>query len=303
MPVRKPEVFRGAVVLGLFQAPPASVPRCRHFRDRGPVTEPGVSGRLAWMIRRFPLVLCFAVWPLLSACGDTPRDPGKEVREAPKGWTVSDWADWKKQDTGPEAKISVVPEIADAKGPGDGKTPPAPLTDEAKKAGVLVLERGEPFTVVKYEGKAPMLLDEYEISWEAMRVEGNDFFAALTFPVGSKEKCATFVTGGWGGWTVGVSSIGHQFANENETTGSMEFEPKRWYKFTLQVNTKCLRGLIDGKEQFKVSIKGKSIDMHPSEITKSAPLGFASYSTKGAIRNVTVRPLKEGELLPPTEPE
>ncbi|MDB6069674.1 MAG: hypothetical protein JWL81_845, partial [Verrucomicrobiales bacterium] len=66
---------------------------------------------------------------------------------------------------------------------------------------------------------------------------------------------------------------------------------------------KCLRGLIDGKEQFKVPLKGKSIDMHPSEITKSMPLGFASYSTKGAIRNVTVRPLKEGELVPPTEPE
>jgi hypothetical protein len=195
--------------------------------------------------------------------------------------------------------VSVVPDLPETK-PVEGRPP---LSAEAQKAGVLVLERGEPFTVVRYEGKAPLLVDEYEISWDAMRVEGNDFFASLTFPVGSKEQCATFVTGGWGGWTTGISSIGHQFANENETSGSMEFATGRWYTFTLQVNTKCLRGLIDGKEQFKVGLKGKTIGMHPSEITKSMPLGFASYSTKGAIRNVRVRALKAGELVAPVEPE
>ena len=237
---------------------------------------------------------------VLCACGQGPAaGEGKAAVKADKGWTVSDWGEWKQQDTGPEAKISVVAELPEVK---EGAAT-QPVSGEAKKAGVLVLERGEPFTVVRYEGKAPLLVDEYEISWEAARLEGNDFFASLTFPVGSREKCATFVTGGWGGWTTGVSSIGHQFANENETTGSMEFASGRWYAFTLQVNTMCLRGLIDGKEQFKVGLKGKAIDMHPSEITKSMPLGFASYSTKGAIRNVKVRPLKVGELVAPVEPE
>ena len=237
---------------------------------------------------------------VLCACGQGPSgDTGKEPVKAAKGWTVEDWSEWKQQDTGPEAKVTVVADLPEVKGAAAS----APLSEEAKKAGVLVLERGEPFTVVRYEGKAPLLVDEYEISWEAARLAGNDFFASLTFPVGSREKCATFVTGGWGGWTTGVSSIGHQFANENETTGSMEFALGQWYAFTLQVNTRCLRGLIDGKEQFKVGLKGKAIDMHPSEITKSMPLGFASYSTKGAIRNVRVRALKSGELVAPLEPE
>jgi hypothetical protein len=83
----------------------------------------------------------------------------------------------------------------------------------------------------------------------------------------------------------------------------MEFQPGRWYAFTLQVNTECLRAPIDGKEQFNVGLKGKVIDMHPSEIKKSMPLGFASYSTQGAIRNVKVRPLKPGELVAPALPE
>jgi hypothetical protein len=244
---------------------------------------------------------CFTgmlLWTL-SACGETPGGAAVEPKPKAQGWTVSDWTEWKQQDTGPEAKVKVVPEVAETK-PVAGR--PA-LSEEAKKAGVLLLGTGEPFAIVKYEGKDPLLVNQYEIKWEAMRVQGNDFFSSLTFPVGSAEKSATFVTGGWGGWTTGVSSIGHQFANENATTGSMTFETGRWYEFTLQVNTECLRALIDGKEQFNVNIKGQTIDMHPSEIRKSMPLGFASYSTQGAIRNVRVRPLKEGELVAPVLPE
>jgi hypothetical protein len=32
------------------------------------------------------------------------------------------------------------------------------------------------------------------------------------------------------------------------------------------------------------------------------PFGFATYSTKGAVRNVRIRPLKPGELVAPEEP-
>lgn len=250
-----------------------------------------------------PLRIALLVFnlPVLTACGQAPpaATPSAPAAEKLAGWAVSDWTEWKQQDTGPEAKVKIVPEITE-KSPGAAR--PA-LSEDAKKAGVLLLGAGEPFAIVKYDGKQPLPLDEYEISWEAMRVEGGDFFASLTFPVGSREKCATFVTGGWGGWTTGVSSLQHQFANENETTGSMEFVSGRWYDFTLQVNTKCLRALIDGKEQFKVGLKDKAISMHPSEIQKSMPLGFSSYSTQGAIRNVRIRPLKAGELVPPVEPE
>jgi hypothetical protein len=248
------------------------------------------------MIQSFRFALLCLTGLVLPACGQ-PAAPSPAASNIKAGWTVSDWAEWKQQDTGPEAKVKVIADLPE-KNPGPVRPP---LSEEAKKAGVLLLGPGEPFAVVRYEGTKPLLVDEYEISWEAMRVEGNDFFAALTFPVGSKEKCATFVTGGWGGWTTGVSSIQHQFANENETTGSMEFVSGRWYEFTLQVNTGCLRALIDGKEQFKVGLKGKAIDMHPSEIKKSMPLGFASYSTGGAVRNVRIRSLRPGELVAPAE--
>ncbi len=261
-----------------------------------------------WRMKNYCRILLLGTIGLVTpACAQEaapapkPETVKTEAVKPEEGWTVSDWSEWKQQDTGPEAKVKVVAELAETK-PKEGRAPLV-LGEEAKKAGVLLLGRGEPFAIVKYIGKQPLLVDQYEISWQAMRVDGNDFFASLTFPVGSAQKCATFVTGGWGGWTTGVSSLQHQFANENETTGSMEFQSGRWYEFTLQVNTQCLRALIDGKEQFKVGLKGKSIDMHPSEITKSMPLGFSSYSTRGAIRNVKIRPLKAGELVAPAEPE
>lgn len=257
------------------------------------------------MTKVFRISLLAFTGLVLPACGEPaapvppPPAPNAKADASGKGgWTVSDWSDWKQQDTGPEARVRVVPDLAEKK-PGPVRSP---LGGEAQKAGVLLLGPGEPFAIVRYQGAQPLLVDEYEITWEGMRIEGNDFFAALTFPVGSKEKCATFVTGGWGGWTTGVSSIQHQFANENETTGSMEFVNGRWYEFTLQVNTTCLRALIDGKEQFKVGLKDKAIDMHPSEIKKCMPLGFASYSTGGAVRNVRIRPLRPGELVAPAEP-
>ena len=155
--------------------------------------------------------------------------PGQAAKPEVKPWVVADWSEWKLQETAPEGKMAVVPEVKETE-PVAGR---APLGEGAKKAGVLLLGPGEPFSIVKYEGKQPLPVDNYEVRWEAMRVDGSDFFAALTFPVGSAEQCATFVNGGWGGWVTGVSSLNDLFANENETTGSVEFQQGRWYEFTL----------------------------------------------------------------------
>jgi hypothetical protein len=238
-----------------------------------------------------------AVSMMVPVCGEEPAADAETaaIKDDREGWVVADWSEWKLQETAPEGKMEVVPELKESD-PVAGRPP---LGDEAKKAGVLVLGPGELFSIVKYEGKQPLMVNEYEVSWEGMRLEGSDFFAALTFPVGSEKVCATFVTGGWGGWVTGVSSLENLFANENETTGSTEFKQGRWYAFTLQVNKESLRALVDGKEIFHVTLKDRAVSMHPSEIEKSMPLGFSSYSTKGAIRNVRIRPLKPGELVAP----
>ena len=256
------------------------------------------------MIRTLLTLACMGT---CTACDTKPGGtPPAAVpdKSAPAVRIVSDWADWKKQDTGPAAKVEVKPDVPETNAP-EGKRPELPA--EAKKAGVLVLGAGEPFSTVKYEGREEILPREgYEISWDAMRISGEDFFAALTFPVGKKtaegkDRCVTLVAGGWGGWVVGLSSLNHQFASENETTRSFEFKTGRWYRFTLQVTPEVIRAVIDGKEQFKVDVRDKQLSMHPSEIQTCVPLGFASYQTAGAIRNLQIRKLAEGELKPDAE--
>src|ERR1051325_1303183 len=74
---------------------------------------------------------------------------------------------------------------------------------------------------------------DYEVNLDAMRVEGNDFFCGLTFPVG--ESPCSFIVGGWGGGVVGLSSIDGEDAANNETTKYLNFEKGRWYHIRLRV--------------------------------------------------------------------
>ena len=253
-------------------------------------------------MNRLIALLCLTA--CTASCDDkTPAAaaPAKDL------YIVSDWADWKKQDTAGAEKVEVKAEIPEPNAPKDTKRPELPA--EAKKAGVLVLGAGEPFSAVKYSGKDDILpRDGYEISWDAMRVEGSDFFAALVFPVGQKskegkDKCVSLVAGGWGGMVLGISAINHQYAAENESTRSFEFVNGRWYRFTLQVTPEVIRCLIDGKEQFKVDVRDKQLTMHVSEIQTCEPLGFSSYQTTGAVRNLQVRKLKKDEVKPDEQPQ
>jgi len=153
--------------------------------------------------------------------------------------------------------------------------------------GSLHLLPGAPMTGVTWSGKFPKT--DYEIRWEARRVQGNDFFSSLTFPVG--PAFATWVTGGWGGDVVGMSSIDGWDASENETRSYLNFENGRWYAFRLEVRPARIRAWIDGSQVFNVGIEGREISLRRGEINRSTPLGFASYATRGEIRKIEYRVL------------
>ena len=127
-----------------------------------------------------------------------------------------------------------------------------------------------------------------QISWDGMRVDGSDFFAALVFPVGpktkeDKNKCVSFVAGGWGGMVLGISAINHQYASENETTRSYEFMNGRWYRFRLSVTPERIQGWIDDQPVVDQNIEGRKITTR-SEVVLSKPFGFATWETKAALR-------------------
>jgi acetyl esterase/lipase len=135
---------------------------------------------------------------------------------------------------------------------------------------------------------------DYEISLEAMRVDGTDFFCGLTFPVGSSP--CSLIVGGWGGSVVGLSSLDGQDAAHNETTRSMTFKQGVWYRIRLRVTSERIQAWIDDKPLVDVATKDRKISIR-LEVERSKPLGIASWCTTAALREIKFRRLP-GEAKP-----
>jgi hypothetical protein len=190
----------------------------------------------------------------------------------------------------PEAKVR-----SDWRPMFDGKAlegwKPTPFGGEGEvyvEDGRLVLDFGSSMTGVTYAGPFPK--SNYEIRYEAMRVDGSDFFCGLTFPVG--ESHASLIAGGWGGAVVGLSSIDGKDASQNDTTQYMRFETGRWYKFRVRVTDARIQVWIDEKQIIDQPLEGKKISTRV-EVNLSKPLGFSTWETRGALRTIEYRTLGE----------
>lgn len=153
--------------------------------------------------------------------------------------------------------------------------------------GFLQVEAGEELSGVQYTGPVPRM--SYEVSLEAMRRTGLDFFCGLTFPVG--EKHLTFVVGGWGGSTVGLSSIDKQDASQNETHRIRFFKDNQWYKIRLRVEPERIQAWIDAERVVDVNTKGKTLDLRPGEIEIAVPFALATFRTSASFREIRLRTL------------
>ncbi len=140
----------------------------------------------------------------------------------------------------------------------------------------------------------------YELSYEAMRVTGRDFFAAATFPVGKSH--VTLINGGWGGHVTGLSSLNGADASENETGGSFKFQDKTWYKFRVRVTDEVIRCWIDEKEILAVDHSGMEVGTR-IETRENQPLGFATWETSGAVREIETRVLSPAEIAATSKPD
>jgi hypothetical protein len=186
-----------------------------------------------------------------------PKDaPKKEPQSLFDGSTLKNW---KSTEYGGEGKVEVV----------DGR---------------LVLNMGNSLTGVTWAG-AEFPKTNYEVRLEASRVDGDDFFCAIIFPVG-KSFCS-FVVGGWGGGVVGLSSVDGMNASENETMNTMNFKKGQWYRLRLRVTPKKIEAWIDDKQTVNLDLEGRTISIHPA-VELGEPFGLASYETTGAFRKITL---------------
>jgi 3-keto-disaccharide hydrolase len=153
--------------------------------------------------------------------------------------------------------------------------------------GQIILEAGKDLTGITWTGPA-LPATSYEITLQAMRVAGNDFFAGVTFPV--DDSFCSLILGGWGGQVIGLSSLNGMDASENETSQSAEFEAQRWYTIRIRVTPAKIETWLDDKQIINQNIKGNKVHTRP-EMDPSKPLGVASWRTKAALRDLRLRRL------------
>jgi hypothetical protein len=164
--------------------------------------------------------------------------------------------------------------------------------DVKVEAGMIIMSKGLSMTGIT-STRRDLPATNYELRYEATRLAGQDFFAAATFPVG--KSYITLVNGGWGGGVTGLSSLDGMDASENETTRSFHFENNTWYRFRVRVTEKMIRCLIDDKEIIAVAHRDRRVSTR-IEVRRNQPLGFATWESEGALRQIEIRPLTAAEI-------
>jgi len=157
------------------------------------------------------------------------------------------------------------------------------------KDGAVYMEAGQPMTGITYACSDFPRMD-YEVTLEGMKIEGDDFFATTTFPVG--DDYCSLVVGGWGGGIVGLSSLNYLDASMNETTKNLEFAKNRWYPIRIRVTKNRIQAWISDEQVVDVDTTDKTISIR-GECRRCRPFGIATYRTTGAVRNIKVRTLTE----------
>lgn len=157
--------------------------------------------------------------------------------------------------------------------------------------GAITLDAGASLTGINYTG--PVLKTNYEISLDAQRIQGTDFFCGLTVPVG--DSYASLIVGGWGGSLCGISSIDDKDAARNDTRTIRAFKSEKWYHIRFRVYSDRLQAWIDNEKIVDVSIAGHKVSLR-AEVLPSRPLGISAYQTSAALKNIQMRKLTPEEI-------
>jgi hypothetical protein len=152
--------------------------------------------------------------------------------------------------------------------------------------GKIILNYGDGCTGITWEKEFPKV--NYEVTLEAQKTSGNDFFCGITFPV-NNEFCSLIV-GGWGGPVVGLSCIDGNDAEHNSTRILKKFDKNVWYKIKLNVTSEKITAWIDDEKLVDFSYPGHRLSLR-AEVQLSKPFGLFTWQTTGEIRNIRMNKL------------
>ena len=165
--------------------------------------------------------------------------------------------------------------------------------------GAILIAPGKPMSGVTIT-RTDLPKVDFELTYEAQRLTGSDFFAAATFPV--QDAFIAFVNGGWGGSVTGLSCLNGADASENDTSLYIKYQNKTWYRFRVRVTADTIRCWIDDRQVVAVNYKHRPVSTR-LETRSNQPLGFATWEASSAIRKITVRKLTPAEVAETTKKE
>lgn len=157
--------------------------------------------------------------------------------------------------------------------------------------GEIIIKSGESLSGIIYTKAAELPQTNYEITLEAKRVDGVDFFCGLTFPAGGPKTCATLILSGWGGSVTGISSIDGVDASENATGHYRKFENNKWYRVKLRVTPGNLTAWVNDEKIIDQDIEGRKVGLRAGPIEDYAPLSLTTYQTTAALKNIKLTSL------------
>jgi hypothetical protein len=152
----------------------------------------------------------------------------------------------------------------------------------------MVLEMGQVLTGVTFAGLESLPVESvprenYELRIRAKRIDGNDMFCGVTFPVG--DDYCSLIVGGWGGMTVGLSSVDDKDAARNETRTVHKFEINRWYDIRVKVSGEKIECWIDQEQVVNQDRAGHRFSIR-QDVRLSEPLGIFCFQTTAAYEKI-----------------
>ncbi len=154
--------------------------------------------------------------------------------------------------------------------------------------GAIQMMSGDPLTGICIAEGTDLPTANYEVSLEGMKLEGSDFFCAITFPV--NETFCTMVVGGWGGNLIGLSNLDGQDASSNGTKVTRKFAKNQWYAIRIQVLPDRITAWIDDEKLIDESIVDREVSIRNDVIT-TTPLGITNFISVSSLRNIKIRKL------------
>jgi hypothetical protein len=153
--------------------------------------------------------------------------------------------------------------------------------------GQIILSHSDGCTGVTWLGEFPKI--DYEISLEAKRISGADFFCSVTFPV--NEQFCTLIVGGWGNMVVGLSNVDGMDALRNVTNILGVFKNDQWYIVRLRVTAEKIEAWIDDEKYVDFEHQKHTLTIRPM-MEVATPFGISAWESVASIKKVQLKNFK-----------